>query len=121
MTIATDATDYLYFNFWFGAGSNYATLNSLVGQQTGVFSLFGFQLEEGTVVTPLEVPHVTTRMQAVARYFETSYPLRMTIGTITNDRPLALYIESGSAVWSKTTVPFRSEKRVAPTVTIYSP
>lgn len=55
-TLGTNNNDCTYCNFFFSSGSTNATRAGNIGVQTANISLWGVQLEIGTVATPLEKP-----------------------------------------------------------------
>lgn len=55
-------------NFWFDAGSNYASRVANLGQQSGTFDIACVQLEEGSVATPFEELPIEVSETRVNRY-----------------------------------------------------
>lgn len=71
-TIGTTAnTSYLALNFWQSAGSTYAAQASSIGIQNYTLSLWGIQLEAGTVATSFQTATGTIENELLAcqRYF----------------------------------------------------
>lgn len=71
-TIGTTAnTSYLALNLWQSAGSTYATQASSIGIQNYTLSLWGIQLEAGTVATSFQTATGTIENELLAcqRYF----------------------------------------------------
>ncbi len=77
-TIGTNANSYVALLFWFAAGSTYDTRSGTLGIQSGTFSIWGVQVEQGTVATPLERRDFASETDRCMRYFQRHYdpPLR---------------------------------------------
>lgn len=69
-TKGTAGDDFLQVVFWFSAGSTYATRSATLGQQTSNISLWGIQLEEGSVATPLEKKSFNSELTDCQRYYQ---------------------------------------------------
>ena len=67
LTIGT-ADDYLGFNIWLDAGSNYNSRTNTLGQQSGTFDISRVQLEPGTMATSLEARPIQTELNLCKRY-----------------------------------------------------
>ena len=68
-TFGTNGDDRTQFDFWFSAGSSFASRSGGVGVQSGNFNLWGVQLEIGTVATPLEKPDPQQDLARCQRFF----------------------------------------------------
>lgn len=53
-TLGTNNDDFLEFNFWFEAGSDYNIRTNSIGNQSGTFDIANVQIEYGPVVTDFE-------------------------------------------------------------------
>ena len=53
-TLGTNNDHSSYFQFWFSSGTTNAVQSGGVGVQSATFYLWGVQLEQGSVATPLE-------------------------------------------------------------------
>lgn len=69
-TLGSAGNDYLRVRIWFDAGSTFATESAGVGQQSGTFDLWGFQLEAGSIATPFETRPYHLELQMCRRYFQ---------------------------------------------------
>jgi hypothetical protein len=68
-TLGTNGDDYLGVIFWMDAGSTYATRTASLGQQSGTFDFWGFQLEQGSVATPFEILPYDVQLGRCQRYY----------------------------------------------------
>lgn len=68
-TLGTDGNDYLYFNFWFDAGSDFNSRAASLGQQSGTFDIAQVQIEEGSAATSFEIRPLTVEEQLCFRYY----------------------------------------------------
>lgn len=78
------------------------------------------QLEFGTTSTPFESRPVALELELCQRYYETSYDLGVTPGTVTLSGALIGTIYTPFLI-SGATVQFKVVKRAAPTVAVYAP
>lgn len=51
-TLGTDNNDYLAFNLWFDAGSDFDTRTDTLGQQSGTFDISEVRIDEGKIAKP---------------------------------------------------------------------
>jgi hypothetical protein len=72
-TLGTADTDHLQLNFWFDAGTSYATTTSNIGQQSGTFDIAQIKLEAGSVCTPFVSRTPEVELAACQRFFETGH------------------------------------------------
>jgi hypothetical protein len=77
-TLGTDGvqTTYTGLNFWFDAGSNYASRSANLGQQSGTFDIAQVKIEDGSVATNGWHPYdgeFGGEVEACQRYYETVY------------------------------------------------
>jgi len=82
-TLGTNNDDYLQFNLWFDAGSDFNARTNSLGNQSGTFDIAQVQLEEGTVATPFEHRPIGLELSLCQRYYEKSYSLNTPPGTAT--------------------------------------
>jgi hypothetical protein len=108
-TLGTDGvqTTSTSINFWFDAGSNYATRTANLGQQSGTFDIAQVKIEDGSVATNGWHPYdgeFGGEIDACSRYYE--------IGAG------AILCSSGTSSFSGavSTTTFKSIKRAAPTI-----
>ena len=72
-TLGTDNNDYLQFDIWFDAGSNFNARTDTLGQQSGTFEIAQVQVEPGPVATPFERRPIGTELALCQRYYETGH------------------------------------------------
>jgi hypothetical protein len=106
-TLGTDGNDGLGLVFWFDAGSDFDARTASLGQQSGTFDIAQVQLEEGSAATPFEQRPYGMELSLCQRYYERINHIVTTAanGGFGNSYAAALYY---------------SEKRVGPTITVYS-
>ena len=68
-TLGTAGNDSTTLRLWFSAGSNTAVESGNVGVQTASISLWGIQLEIGSVATPLEKPDLRYDLANCQRFY----------------------------------------------------
>jgi hypothetical protein len=107
-------------NFLSVAGA--VSINAVNG---AAFSITGVKLEIGSVATPFNRLSLTKSLIDCQRYFEMSYDLSVTPGTVnTNGQDFVYYgnpsMTAGLLYMGKG-VQFKVSKRAAPTITLYSP
>lgn len=68
-TLGTAGNDYLYFTFWFDAGSDFDARTASLGQQSGTFDIAQVQIEEGTAATPFEMRPYGMELSLCQRYY----------------------------------------------------
>jgi hypothetical protein len=68
-TLGTNNNDCTQLSFWYSSGSTYAARAGNIGAQTGNISIWGVQLELGTVATPLEKLDPVTQLQQCQRFY----------------------------------------------------
>jgi len=101
-TLGTDGNDYLQFNLWLDAGSNFNARTNSLGQQSGTFEFSQVQMEAGSVATEFEPRSVGQELALCERYYE--------IG----DGNFWIYAASGSTpIWN---MQFTTTKRGAVSV-----
>lgn len=108
-------------NNWSGASSVFATSNqfNLLGTVGNVFELFDVGLYEGSSAPPFQLPDFNDELDRCQRYWEKSYDYATAVGTATNNGVRGSLQNSAPASYGAGT--FLKRKRVAPTVTLYSP
>jgi len=73
-TVGTAGDDYNQLTFWFSSGSNNNASSGNIGvQPNGNVSLWGVQLEIGSVATPLEKLDPVTQLQQCQRFYCTGF------------------------------------------------
>lgn len=116
-TLGTNNDHYQYIVFYFDAGVNLTNASGL-GQQSGTFDIAQVQFEEGSVATNFEYRPIEIELDLCQRYFETSFDFGG-IGLVTSIYGwYSTQIPSSS---NRIVVPFKTRKRVTPTITLYSP
>lgn len=138
-TWATNNTLGLQFTFSLGASGNqlgtpgaWSAISysgatgqvNVVGTSGATFYITGMQLEKGSNATSFDYRPFTTELQLCQRYYETSYDIGTSPGSILGTFAGSNYFNhNGSSatfiVPSMTT--FAVRKRTVPTVTLYSP
>jgi hypothetical protein len=68
-TLGSNGDDYLAFNLWFDAGSNFNANTNTLGQQSGTFDIAQAQLEPGAVATSFEQRPISYETMLCSRYF----------------------------------------------------
>ncbi|MFZ5717358.1 MAG: hypothetical protein ACOY3N_31400 [Bradyrhizobium sp.] len=108
-------------NTWSGASSVFASANqfNFMGTVGNVFELFDVGLYEGSVAPPFQLPDFSEELDRCQRYWEKSYDYATPVGTATNNGVRGSLQNSAPASYGAGT--FLKRKRVAPTVTLYSP
>jgi hypothetical protein len=71
-TIGSDNNDFLLFNIWLDAGSDFNARTDTLGQQSGTFDIAQVQIEAGPVATPFERRPQQTELALCQRYYEFS-------------------------------------------------
>jgi hypothetical protein len=69
MTLGTNNDSNTEIRLWFSAGANNAAPSGGVGVQTGIFNIWGIQLEIGSVATPLEKPDPQQDLAKCQRFY----------------------------------------------------
>lgn len=108
MTIGTGSD--IEVNIWMDAGTNSASRNASLGQQSGTFYFTGIQLEEGSVATPFEELPIEISRLRVERYFEQQNLVGLIFGGY---RPSTTTLNTGI-------LPFSVKKRVTPSLSVKS-
>jgi hypothetical protein len=104
MTFGTTAgTDFLQLEFWYTAGSGFAT-RSGIGVQSGLIRLWGVQCEVGSVMTPLEKIDPGLDLQRCQRFYQ--------VGAAT----ISGYSDASLHWWAPVFLPV--QMRAIPTTTI---
>ena len=83
------------------------------------FEITGVQLEEGSVATPLEQRPMQTELALCQRYFQKSYSLTTTPGTVTDVGNYAFYGSTSGYSTIVGTVQLKVSMRVTPTTVTY--
>jgi len=112
-TLGTNGDDFLQFNFWFDAGSNYNSRTNSLGQQSGTFDIAQVQLEEGSVATPFEVRPQGLELSLCRRYYRR--------GRVGNPNGNAIFFTThfgGTNIYLIEHDVGFDEMRVAPTLTL---
>jgi len=68
--LGSDRNDFLGVDFFFDAGSNFASRAASLGQQSGTFDIAQVQLEEGSVATEFEDRPIGLELELCQRYFQ---------------------------------------------------
>lgn len=120
MTLGTNGNDWLGFNFWFEAGSDFNARTNSLGQQSGTFDITMVQLEAGPVATPFEQRPEGLELALCQRYFEKSYDDGYSGGDNTGVGYGIVFNRWVSSVANRTTrVHYATRKRAVPTVNIW--
>ena len=98
-------------------GANGAT--SVVGTNGATFYITGVQLEVGSTATSFDYRPYGTELQLCQRYFEKSYDTGTAVGTNTSTGAVYNYASTDQYSSLVASVPFKVEKRAAPTMTGY--
>lgn len=118
-TLGTDGNDYLKFNIWMDAGSSYNSRTDTLGQQSGTFEFSNVQIEFGSTATSFQQRTLQDELILAQRYYEKSYGLSTVPGTVTLSG--AVYdTMHASTNTNICTAEFKTRKRGAPTITMYS-
>jgi hypothetical protein len=120
-TVNTSTT---ILNIWFGAGSTFNARTNTLGHMTnGYFDITKVSIDEGTVASEWVDEPVADTLFKCQRYYEKSF------GDITNPvsaggRPNSIefaQVAGASSLSQSPSIKFKTNKRVAPTVTILNP
>lgn len=103
--LGSNADHYQQLNLWLSAGTTNATRSGAVGVQSGTVTIFGVQLEVGSVATPLEKPEYSFEMNACQRFYSVGS------GTV------GFYSPSSGTTWW-TPLNFAVQMRATPTVAV---
>jgi hypothetical protein len=95
----------LLLRFWMSSGANNNAASGSVGQQIFSVSIWGVQLEIGSVATPLEKPDPQVDLANCQRFFQVGI---MQVYT---------YSPVASGIWGANIFPFPVTMRAQPTVT----
>jgi len=101
-----------------GAYFNATGATSVVGTNGATFYITGVQLEAGSVATPFERRSYGQELMLCQRYFETSYPSGVAVGSIYEPAPTQ---HSARTNEFRTWQEFSVDKRTSATVKFYSP
>lgn len=104
-TLGTAGDDGTTLVFWFSAGTNYNTNSGSLGLRTQNVSLWGVQLEVGSVATPLEKPDPRYDLSNCSRFYQL-YPGWIMSG----------YAAAGNTIY--TSLPMGTPMRATPTVAL---
>ena len=110
-TIGTDGNDFLALNLWVSAGTDFNARTGSLGIQTNTFSLWGVQVEAGSVATAFQTATGTLQgeIALAQRYY---YRINATASA-----PWAAmaFGSAGSTTLATCYLPVKSEMRVIPT------
>ena len=120
-TLGTDNNDYLAFQIWFDAGSNFNSRTATLGQQSGTFDIAQVQIEPGPVATPFERRPIGVELALCQRYFCKSYEINVTPGSASVNGANPNSLSSTTLDWIACNVSFPVTMRAFPTVSIYRP
>ena len=96
-----------------------STATSVVGTNGATFYITGVQLEVGSTATSFDYRPYGTELQLCQRYFEKSYDTGTAVGTNTSTGAVYNYASTDQYSSLVASVPFKVEKRAAPTMTGY--
>ena len=117
--LGTANNDCLNFAFWFDAGANFASRAAGLGQQSGTFDIAQVQVEIAGVATDFEFLPPAIELLQCQRYYEKSFP----VGVAPAGQLSAQYqsgIAYASTVVQVGLIPFKVQKRAAPSVTLFA-
>jgi hypothetical protein len=126
----------LNLNFSLGTGTTYSatagtwTSSSFITSATGATSVVGtngatwyitgVQLEVGSTATPFERRLYNQELANCQRYFETSYPSNVAVGTSGYVGPAGVSARVTSNGYCFYTVPYSVQKRATPSISLYA-
>jgi hypothetical protein len=121
-TLGTNLDSYLSIEFWFSAGSTYATRASSIGIQNNTFDIWGIQVEAGSVANPFRINanSLQGELAACQRYYEKSYSLLVAPGTSTNIDRTQIPAYTFTTIFGNYTVPFKVPKRATPAMVLWA-
>ena len=117
-TLGTDNNDYLQFDIWFDAGSNFNARTDTLGQQSGTFEIAQVQIEAGPVATTFERRPIGTELALCQRYYEKSYSISIVPGTASSGP--GVFGTRCSSSNELGTISFKQSKRVNPSIILYN-
>jgi hypothetical protein len=92
---------------------------NLASSTSNYVNITGVQLEVGDTATPFEVMPYDMQLARCERYYQKSYDVNITPGTINTNGPEVFQIDDGAI--QRSGVRWRIRTRTSPTVTIYNP
>lgn len=107
-TIGTNGDDFIQFNIWFDAGSDYNSRTNSLGQQSGTFDISEIGFYEGEVAPPPNRRSNEEEISLCQRYYQ--------MVTTNNDSCLTLGQTTAGAAYYKTEK-LSVEMRAAPSLT----
>jgi len=116
-TIGTNP--FLDLGFWLSAGANIA--GGLIGNQVANIHITGIQLEIGDKATPFEVRPIGEELALCQRYYESSYRVGVTPGTVTTGGVLySAALEATVTIHAHISFDFNVLKGALPTMTFWN-
>lgn len=106
-TLGTNNDHSTSLRFWFSSGATNAVRSGNVGVQSNGISIWGVQLEVGSIATPLEKPDPQQDLAKCQRFYQTG------------SAQIAAYNTTGAGI--SYNVPFRVTMRGTPTMAVSAP
>jgi len=110
-TVGTNGDSATPVSFWLSSGTTNNSFAGGIGVQSGTFTLWGVQLEIGSVATPLEKPDPQQDWAKCLRFFYASTAANYLGGSY------AGYISAGTTIYI--TQPFPTLMRAPPTIAVF--
>ena len=104
-TLGTNGDDSTILSLWLSSGAATASLAGNIGVQSGVFNIWGVQLEVGSVATPLERVDPVDDLRRCQRFYQGA-------------DNVAMQAYSAAGQWMAQTLRLATPMRAAPTITL---
>jgi hypothetical protein len=103
--LGTNNNDRTSLNFWYSAGTSWATASGSVGVQSSGIALWGVQLEVGILATPLEKPDPRYDLANCQRFYQ-----------VLDNITIVSIVGAGSFNSSMTNISWPTRMRAVPTI-----
>jgi len=120
-TLGSNNNDFLRLEIWLDAGSNRNDRSDSLGQQSGTFDIAQVQIEAGPVATPFERRPIGTELALCQRYYQQSYRLSVTPGTVTGQGAVGMVAHATTLFLGFGRITLAQPMRITPTFTAYNP
>jgi hypothetical protein len=112
-TIGTNNDNYVQLNLWLSGGTNYNSRTGSLGIQNNTIDIWGVQLEQNYQPTPFEQRPIGVELALCQRYYEKSYNIGITPGSVVNQGAFVASQSTESSGTVNYTIYFKVQKRTA--------